>query len=103
MSQFTVYRNPGRNLTIPFVVQVQSSRIDRVPGRVVIPLVRRGNDAPPEGSLTPYLDVLGEAVYANPLDLATFLAHRLQSIGAVLPEPDQDRIMKSIDEMLSRA
>jgi len=41
MPQFAVYRNPGRNPDIPFVVQIQSSRLERVAGRVVMPLVRR--------------------------------------------------------------
>ena len=48
MPQFAVYRNPGRNPEIPFVVQIQSSRLERAAGRVVMPFVRRSGTAPPD-------------------------------------------------------
>jgi len=101
--QFAVYRNPGRNEHIPFVVQIQSTRLDRSVGRVVMPLIRRDNAAPPDHAMTPHLTVRGEDVYANPLDLATVPAARLKDILAILPDRDQDRIIQAIDEMVSRA
>ncbi|NVN11407.1 CcdB family protein [Nguyenibacter vanlangensis] len=68
MAQFTIYRNPGRNRDIPFVVQIQSTRMDRSVGRVVMPLVRRSGGAPPDHPLTPHLHVGGEDIFANPFD-----------------------------------
>jgi toxin CcdB len=103
MPHFAVYANPGRNEAIPFVVQIQSTRLDRSLGRVVMPLVRRGEGAPPDHALTPHLVVQGHAVYANPLDIATVPAARLKYVLAILPDGDQDRIMQAIDEMASRA
>ncbi|WP_342629949.1 CcdB family protein [Nguyenibacter vanlangensis] len=64
MAQFTIYRNPGRNRDISFVVQIQSTRLDRSVGRVVMPLVRRSGSAPPDR----LLHVEGEDIFANPFD-----------------------------------
>jgi len=41
MPQFAVYRNPGRNPDIPFVVQIQGSRL----GNVLYVLPERDQDA----------------------------------------------------------
>jgi toxin CcdB len=41
-----------RNPDIPFVVQIQNSRLERMLGRVVIPFVRRSGTAPPDHPLT---------------------------------------------------
>ena len=103
MPQFTIYRNPGRNREIPFVVQIQSSRLERSMGRVVMPLVRRSASAPPDHPLTPHLHVEGEDVFANPFDLATVAASRLGPAVGVLADPNQDAIIRALDELVSRA
>jgi len=103
MPQFGVYPSPSGNPDIAFVVQVQSSRLERSRGRVVIPLVRCSGVAPPDHPMTPRLLVCGVSVYANPLDLATIPATRLKTLLEVLPDSDQDRIMRAIDEVISRA
>ncbi|AFW02845.1 CcdB cytotoxin-like protein [Gluconobacter oxydans] len=103
MPQFAIYRNPGRNRDIPFVVQIQSNRLERSVGRVVMPLVRRSGSAPPNHPLTPHLHVEGEEVFANPFDLATVPTSRLGAIVGVLPEHDQDMIIRALDELVSRA
>ncbi|MBV1833970.1 MULTISPECIES: CcdB family protein [Acetobacteraceae] len=103
MPQFAIYRNPGRNRDIPFVVQIQSSRLERSMGRVVMPLVRRSASAPPDHPLTPHLHVEGEDVFANPFDLATVPATRLGAAVGVLSERDQDMIIRALDELVSRA
>jgi len=103
MPQFAVYRNPGRNPEIPFVVQIQSSRLERAAGRVVMPFVRRSGTAPPDHSLTPHLRVEGEDVFANPFDLATVPASRLGNVLYVLPERDQDAIIRALDELVIRS
>lgn len=103
MPQFAVYRNPGRNADILFVVQIQSSRLERSAGRLVMPLVRRSGAAPPDHPLTPHLRVAARDVFADPFDLATVPASRLGEALCVLPEHDQDRIARALDEMFSRA
>lgn len=103
MPQFAVYRNPGRNEDILFVVQVQTTRLDSAIGRVVMPLVRRDRQAPPDHPLTPHLLVQDHAVYANPLNIATVAAARLKDLLEILPEVDQNRIIQAIDEMMSQA
>lgn len=102
MTQFSVYRNPGRNPDIPFVVQIQGSRLERMAGRVVMPLVRRTGASPPDHPLTPYLTIEGEDVFANPFDLATVPASRLGNALSVLPEKDQDAIIRALDELILR-
>jgi toxin CcdB len=103
LPQFGVYRNPGRNAEIRYVVQIQSSRLDRSVGRVVVPLVRVGHRSPADHPLTPHLTVQGRLVYANPLDLATVPAKRLAEMLEILSEAAQDRIIRAIDEMITRA
>ena len=103
MPQFAVYRNPGRNQAIPFVVQVQSSRLERSLGRVVVPLVLCTAASPPDHPLTPRLQVQGQDVFANPFDVATLPATRLGPLSCILPESDQDKIIRALDELVSRA
>ena len=103
MPQFSVFANPGRNPATPFVVQIQSSRLDRTAGRTVMPLNMRRAASPPDHPLTPHMTVQGEAVYANPLDIATIPATRLGNALGVLDETDQDRVMRALDELTSRA
>lgn len=103
MAQFSVFRNPGRNAAVPFVVQIQSGRLARSLGRVVVPLVLHGADGPSDHPLTPCMTVQGRLVHANPLDVATVPARRLGDPIEILTEADQDRVMRAMDEMLSRA
>ncbi|MCP1213959.1 CcdB family protein [Acetobacter okinawensis] len=103
MPQFAIYRNLGRNRDIPFVIQIQSTRLERSVGRVVMPLVRRSVSAPPDHTLTPHLHVEGEDVFANPFDLATVPAARLGTVVGILAERDQDMIIRALDELVSRA
>jgi toxin CcdB len=102
MPQFAVYRNPGRVEDIPYLLQVQTSRLDRSRSRVLLALVRAGHGAPPDHALTPHLQVNGQAVFVNPLNMATITAARLGEPVAVLGEHDQDRVIRAIDEMISR-
>ncbi|GBQ89888.1 hypothetical protein AA23498_0734 [Acetobacter nitrogenifigens DSM 23921 = NBRC 105050] len=103
MPQFAIYPNPGRNRDILFVVQVQSSRLDRSVGRVVIPLVRLTPGAPPDHALTPHMTVEGKAVFANPFDLATVPANRLGPLLGFVIESERDALLHAIDELVSRA
>lgn len=103
MPQFAVYKSPGRTEDILFVVQIQSTRLERRLGRVVLPLVRCSYRAPSDHALTPHIIVQGQIVYANPLELATVPSARLGRMLEVLTELAQDRIIRAIDEMISRA
>ena len=82
MPQLAVCRNPRRNEDVPFVVQVQYTRLDRSVGRVVVPL--------------PF-------VFADVLSMAMLPSARLRRSLLVLDESNQDRVIRVIDEMISRA
>ena len=71
-------------------------------GRVIMPLVRRSSSAPPDHPLTPYFEVEGEDIFANPFDMATVPAARLGTALGVLAERDQDKIIRALDELVSR-
>ncbi len=103
MTQFAVHRNPGRNQDVPFVVQVQSTRLDRSVGRVVVPLARVGRSAVRDHALTPHLVVLEQAVFADVLNMATLPNARLGDVLVLLGEAEQGRVIQAIDEMISRA
>jgi toxin CcdB len=103
VTQFAVFRSSGRNPDIPFLVQIQSNRLAGSADRVVMPLAVVGYGAPADHPLTPHLRVLGVAVFANPLNLATVRASTLRERVCVLEEREQDRIVRAVDEMISRA
>ncbi len=103
MPQFAVYRNPGRNSDIPFVVQIQSRRLEARVGRVITPLFVQAATSTPNHALTPHLFVCGQWVIANRLELTTIASKRLTEILAIISDPDQERIIRAIDEMISQA
>nr|WP_294526414.1 hypothetical protein [uncultured Rhodopila sp.] len=53
--------------------------------------------------MTPRITVHGQSVYADPLNIATVSVKRLTAVLEGLAEADQDRIIRAIDEMISRA
>jgi toxin CcdB len=103
MPQFAVYKSPLRDPSIAFVLQIQTSRFDRISTRVVMALMHRGATPPSDHSLTPHLTILGIPVYPDPLNIATIPSSRLSVPLAILPEADQARIITAIDELISRA
>ncbi len=103
MPQFAVFRNPGRDTATPFLLQIQSNRLEGTRGRVLIALHRRSAGGPPDRSLSPHFVIQGVVVWANSLNLVTMPADRLRDVLEILPEADQDRIIRAIDEMISRA
>ena len=64
--------------------------------------VRRGI-SPPDHPLTPHLTVQGQAVYANPFNIATVASDLLKSPVTLLDEADQDKVIRALDELVSRA
>ncbi len=102
MPQFDIFPNPGRNREIVFLLQIQTTRLDSARDRVVIPLLRKGLNAPPDHGLTPHFIVLDQPVYADPLNLVTIQRSRLGQALATLQEADQGRIITAIDELIAR-
>lgn len=72
-------------------------------GRVIMPLVRLTRLSPPDHALTPHFIIRGLSVFADPFGIAAIPLSRLGDMLTVLEEPDQDRIIRAIDEMISRA
>lgn len=103
MTQFAVFPNPRRDGMAAYVVQIQTTRFDHTKGRVVMTLIRRTANAPPDHPITPYLTVLDTPVFANPFDIATVPVRSLGSPLMILPEADQGRIITAIDELIARA
>ncbi len=103
MTQFAVYKNLGRNPDVPFVVSVQSDLLSAASGRLVMALTTRGGKAPPDHPLTPHMTVQGQALYANPFNMATVPALVLKTPVDVLADADQDKVIRALDELVSRA
>ena len=65
MAQFDVYINPqvGSRHIVPYLVDIQSSLIDQLTTRLVVPLSRMGSGAEKlPRRLTPLFEIDGEAV-----------------------------------------
>ncbi|ONG54063.1 CcdB cytotoxin-like protein [Pseudoroseomonas deserti] len=104
MPQFDIFRNPGQRAAIPFVVSLQSTRLERAAGRLVIPLVEASAFAAEEHWLTPRLTVAGRRLVANPFDLATVPLARLGApVGRIEDEADRAALLRAVDELLSQA
>lgn len=103
MAQFDVHRNLGAHRAeIPYVVVVQSRRLDGYRRRVVIPLVQ-GSVAPVvEPTLNPTFVIEGVTVVLHPLEIVSVPVERLGpwvvNLGA-----DGDRIVDALDLVISRA
>lgn len=103
MAQFDVHRNRGvRQDEIPFVVVVQSQRLDAYARRVVVPLVRGGAVSALEPSLNPAFRVDGIDVVLHPLEMVSVAVERLGEPVASLAS-EGDRIIAAIDVVISRA
>lgn len=81
MAQFDIYTNPlaASRDRVPYVVDVQSSFIDQLPSRLVMPLSRLdpGLTRPP-ANLCPIIDVDGETLVLMPHLAAPVAKHQLR-------------------------
>jgi toxin CcdB len=103
MAQFDVHRNLGANpREIPFVVVVQSQRLDGYRRRVVVPLVAAGAVRVVEPNLNPTFLVDSVPVVLHPLELVSVPVERLGERVATLVD-EGDRIIAAIDIVISRA
>jgi len=103
MAQFDVHRNRGaRREEIPYVVVVQSRRLDGYRRRVVVPLVIRSAISALEPSLNPIFHVDGVEVVLHPLEIVSVALDRLgEHVGTLAAEGD--RIIAAIDTVISQA
>jgi toxin CcdB len=103
MAQFDVHRNTGpRKSEIPYVVIVQSRRLDSYGRRVVIPLVARSAISATEPTLNPVFTIEGREVVLHPLEIVSIAKRQLGEYVCSLRDAD-DRIIAAIDVVISRA
>jgi toxin CcdB len=105
MAQFDVHINPGRNRSImPYVVNVQTRRLDDSRTRVVIPLIRLARTSNIEPRLTPEFVVKEEILVLDPLGM---FAAPLSALGPVVAslsaDADASRIIAAIDAVITQA
>lgn len=104
MPQFDVFRSPGRRESIPYVVSIQATRLERAASRLVLPLIERAAFAAEEHWLTPLVTVEGRQLVANPFDIATIPLARLgPPVASLADEESSARLLRAIDEFISRA
>jgi toxin CcdB len=107
MSQFDVFRNPGKNQdAIPFVVVVQSAAFDKLDRRLVVPLLSEdglgGSIKIPHSDTTPIFTVNGRRVVLNPFEMVSVETKRLGLKVSSL-SGDGDAITLALDEVFSKA
>lgn len=103
--QFSVHRSPSRSAARPFVLVLQSNDFQRMPSRVVAPLVlpsampRLGGEHP---RIAPRLVVDGRDYVMNPFDLATIGLERLGALvgSFAADEEAKRRIQDALDAVL---
>ncbi len=103
--QFSVYRSPSRSAAKPLVVVVQSNDFQRMPTRVVAPLVPASAMPGIENvhpRVAPLLLINGRPYRLNPLDLATLGVQRLADCVSSFAEDDESkrRILDALDIVL---
>jgi len=107
MAQFDVHRNKGPlKESIPFVVLVQSSLLDRYRRRMVVPLVRRsalpGQATTVGARLNPVFLVEGLELVLHPLDMVSVALDQLGEYVASLAGQGQ-AMADALDELLTRS
>jgi toxin CcdB len=105
MAQFDVHQNRGRNrVAIPYVVAVQSSRLDSLPTRLVIPLVLPSPSYRRDPRLAPALMVEGREVVLHAWEMQAVPLNALGPVVASLADDNAAaQIIGAIDEVISRA
>ena len=104
-AQFSVHRTPSRSAVRPYVIVLQANEYQRMPTRVVAPLVRP-NAMPQLGSeharVAPMLLVRRQSFILNPFDLATLGVDRLGELVASFADDDDTkrRIQDALDSIL---
>jgi toxin CcdB len=104
MAQFDVHRNGGRNrAAIPYMVVVQTSRLDALPTRLVIPLVLPNPSYRREPRLAPSLMVGGRELVLHAWEMQAVPVSALGPVVASLADDHSAaQIIGAIDEVISR-
>ena len=105
MAQFDVHATTGRNtLGTPYVVVVQSSRFDRRPGRIVIPLIVLDSPQRLDATLAPRFRIEGRTVFLNPLGILTVPVSALgRHVASLADDASNSSIINAIDAVITRA
>ena len=107
MAQFDVHRNKGAlQVSIPFVVIVQSTLFDGYRRRMVVPLRRRAalpkQSAMASSRMNPIFRIEEIEVILHPLDMASVAVDQLGEHVGSLSEHGQ-AIADVLDELLTRS
>jgi toxin CcdB len=103
MAQFDVYVNPtpGARASFPYLVELQSAQLERLPTRLVMPLQRLARA--PAGMprrLAQMIDVHGESLYLAAHQCAALPATALRTpVGSALPH--RAAIIDALDAVVS--
>ncbi len=103
MAQFDVHRDPHGGADQPYLLDVQSDLLQRLPTRVVVPLVRQGARASETlPVLTPVFDIQGELFQMVTYELA---AIRRRDLGQIVAQVRDRRveIVAALDLLLTGA
>lgn len=105
MAQFDVHRNSGRNRSaIPYVVVAQTSRLDGLQSRLVIPLVVSSPGSEREPRLAPVLTVEGRKVVLHPWEMQAVPSKALGHwVASLADDESSGQIIQAIDEVITRA
>ena len=105
MAQFDVHRSPGRNRTdIPYVIVVQTRKLDHLPTRLVVPLAILGNFGRDEPRMVPIFVVEGRRVALVPWQIQTVRADILgPAIASLADDGSAGQIAHAIDMVTTRA
>lgn len=69
----------------------------------MMPLNARHPGSPPDHYLTPHMVVQGQEVFANATDIVTVPVSRLKDVLEVIGDADQEKLIRALDELVSRA
>jgi toxin CcdB len=105
MAQFDVHVNPGRNrAVIPYVVNVQTRRLDIAHTRIDIPLTRLARAGDIEPRLTPAFVIQAETLFLDPLTMFAAPVSALGPVaGSLAADSDASRIIAAIDAVITQA
>ena len=103
--QFDVHRATGpTRRAAPYLIVVQSRRLDRLPTRVVIPLIapRGASDYDPD--LAPACRIEGQSLVLAPWQIFTIPVAALGPVVTSLADDnDSAMVIRAIDELITRA
>ena len=104
MPQFDVHRRAGRApASATYYVTVQSSRFDRLPTRIAIPLIPARFAVAGENRVLPLVEVEQNSYLINALQILSVPLSWLGPVVASLADDaDASRIIAAIDEAISR-